>query len=64
MLNYFYLHYYLHSSQKEFPQQGIITASVSRSRHRLQISSSGMLGSGAAGAFVGVSAPPAFSDAK
>lgn len=55
---------YLHSSQKEFPQHGIMTASVSRSRHRLQISSSGTAVSGAAGALLGVSPPPAFSDAK
>lgn len=55
---------YLHSSQNEFPQHGIITASVRRSLHKLQINSSGMLGSGAAGALVGVSAPPALSEAK
>lgn len=56
--------WYLHSSQNEFPQQGIITASVSKSRQRLQINSSGIVGSGAAGALAGVSAPPALSDAK
>lgn len=55
---------HLHSSQNELPQHGIMTASVSKSRQRLQISSSGMFGSGAAGALVGVSAPPALSEAK
>lgn len=34
----------LHSSQKEFPQHGIITASVNKSLHKLQSKSSGISG--------------------